>query len=138
VLKKYQDEGKTVALPVVVKSSEKDFMEFRKWSKNEDLVSSSFHPKILEPNPEAPVVVPNIIICPLLCFEETTCHRLGYGGAFYDRYLQIQKNSPALTIGVASENFKFEPSLEIPEFPYDHFDYPLDCIVTENAIYFKS
>ena len=111
-------------------------MEFRSWQSQESLVPSAFNPKILEPSIECPVVFPNVIICPLLCFDERTCHRLGYGGAFYDRYLLNQKETPALTIGIATEYLKFEPNEEIKQFPYDNLDYPLDYIVTENAIYY--
>ena len=55
--------------------------------------------------------------------------RLGYGGGYYDRYIQkIKKIKKTLTIGVA---FSFQ---EVRKLPINEHDKKLDYIFTENYI----
>lgn len=67
-----------------------------------------------------------IIIVPLVAFDEK-CMRIGYGGGFYDRYLE--KHSELTSIGVAYD-FQLYNDFEI-----NGFDKRLDYIVTESKIY---
>ena len=68
-----------------------------------------------------------LIIVPLLAFNEDCC-RLGYGGGYYDRYLQ---NTRALKIGIAYEIQKTDQQFSDP------YDIPLDLIISEKTIYFN-
>ncbi len=55
--------------------------------------------------------------------------RLGYGGGYYDRYIQkIKKIKKILTIGMA---FSFQ---EVIKLPVNEYDEKLDFIFTENYI----
>ena len=55
--------------------------------------------------------------------------RLGYGGGYYDRYIQkINKIKKVLTIGLA---FSFQ---EVRKIPTDRYDKKMDLIFTENYI----
>ena len=86
ILEHFHGLGNKVALPVVRKDGDKTWMEFRQWFPGQELQECILSKKILEPQ-ETELLHPDIILAPLLCFSPQTCHRLGYGGAFYDRYL---------------------------------------------------
>jgi 5-formyltetrahydrofolate cyclo-ligase len=80
----------------------------------------------MTPPPEAPEVVPSLLIVPLLAFDRAG-YRLGYGGGFYDRTLQKLRGAggDVLAVGVALS------AQEVPAVPRDDTDQPLDWIVTE-------
>ncbi|WP_294622234.1 5-formyltetrahydrofolate cyclo-ligase [uncultured Roseovarius sp.] len=71
---------------------------------------------------------PEILIVPLVAFDRHG-GRLGYGGGFYDRTLELLRSKrPTLAIGFAyaaqeSDNLPLEPT-----------DQPLDMIVTESGV----
>ncbi len=68
----------------------------------------------------------DIIFLPLITFDQQG-HRLGYGGGFYDRYLQnCQK---ALKIGLSY----FEPIEKIPEI--NDYDIKMDLCITPGQVY---
>ena len=85
---------------------------------------------IREPKPEcSPSVNPkdlDLVIVPAVAFDEN-CFRLGYGGGFYDRFLENLRED-AVTIGIAFEIQIFE---NVPKEPHDA---QLDYIVTESRI----
>lgn len=54
------------------------------------LVPDSY--KIPAPDPQTPIVTPDIILCPSVGVCKTTHQRLGYGGGFYDRYAENHPN----------------------------------------------
>ena len=65
---------------------------------------------------------------PLVGFDKYK-FRLGYGGGYYDRYIQkIKKIKKVLTIGMA---FSFQ---EVTKLPINEHDKKLDFIFTENYI----
>ncbi len=68
---------------------------------------------------------PTFTVVPMLAFDKSL-YRLGYGGGYYDRFLQ---NSFTVKVGVAyDEQITDENFAEI-------FDVPLDIIVTPTHIY---
>jgi len=67
-----------------------------------------------------------LIIVPLLGFD-THGHRLGYGGGFYDQFLEGQEH--ALTVGLCYE------AGHLKSLPSELHDIPLNMIVTEEKIY---
>ena len=68
------------------------------------------------------------VIVPMLGFD-TSLHRIGYGGGYYDRFLAAQPQ--ARKIGVCFESDKLE---HIPAEPHD---VSLDTIITESQSYFN-
>ncbi|MBL8122284.1 5-formyltetrahydrofolate cyclo-ligase [Candidatus Saccharibacteria bacterium] len=67
----------------------------------------------------------DIIFIPMLGFDRYG-FRLGMGGGWYDRWLAAQPH--ALKIGLAYA------SAEIDHLPHDHYDIPMDIIVTETGV----
>jgi 5,10-methenyltetrahydrofolate synthetase len=84
--------------------------------------------QIVSADTDKPVVIPkfDVIIVPMLGFD-TSLHRVGYGGGYYDRLLASQPN--AQKIGVCYEKGRVE---QIPTEPHD---IPLNMIITESHIY---
>jgi len=66
------------------------------------------------------------VIVPMLGFD-TSLHRIGYGGGYYDKFLAIQ--SHARKIGVCFDLGRVQ---QVPEEPHD---VALDTIITESNIY---
>jgi 5-formyltetrahydrofolate cyclo-ligase len=113
--------GHAIGLPVVVGRGQP--LLFRRWEPGMALVRGNF--KVMTPPPDAPEVVPRVLLVPLLAFDREG-YRLGYGGGFYDRTLaKLRAAGDALAVGVA---FAMQ---EVPAVPRDDTDQPLDWIVTE-------
>ena len=71
---------------------------------------------------------PEILIVPLVAFDRSA-GRLGYGGGFYDRTLELLRSKrPTLAIGFA---FGAQEAVDLPLEPTDQ---PLDMLVTEAEI----
>ena len=79
------------------------------------------------------LVEPDSLIVPVVAFD-SACTRLGYGGGFYDRTLQIlrakraQTDRPLVAVGFAHS------VQEHPAIPRDAHDQRLDAIVTEAGL----
>ncbi|WP_455477995.1 5-formyltetrahydrofolate cyclo-ligase [Bartonella sp. B10] len=71
--------GGILALPAILDSKT---MVFRSFSDSTVLEPMRFG--TFGPSPEDAIIVPNFIIVPLSAFD-SDCHRLGYGGGYYDR-----------------------------------------------------
>ena len=53
-------------------------------------------------------VYPSVVLVPLMCFHPTKLHRIGYGGGYYDRYIEhtrLEKRN-TLYVGVGAEKLK--------------------------------
>lgn len=94
--------------------------------KNPKKYNLIFENKTFNPKMQKNITIPEIIFIPLVAFNEK-CFRIGYGGGFYDKYLQ---NKSILKIGVAFEMQKMD---FIPE----NHDIQLNYIFTEKRIYHK-
>ncbi len=71
---------------------------------------------------------PEIVIVPLVAFDRAG-GRLGYGGGFYDRTLELLRaKRPTLAIGFAFA------AQEADELPLEPTDQPLDMLITESGI----
>lgn len=71
---------------------------------------------------------PEILIVPLVAFDSHG-GRLGYGGGFYDRTLEmLRRTRPTLAIGFAFDAQQAE------DLPLEATDQPLDMMVTESRI----
>ena len=119
-------KGCIVSLPVVVKK--KSPLIFRRWHLCDELMEGPF--KTLQPKPTCKEITPNVILVPLLAFDEQK-FRLGQGGGFYDRTLQKLKNvdNKVVSIGIGFA------AQQVNAVPCDKFDERLDFIVTEDGYF---
>ena len=100
-------------------------MNFYKWSKGDPLKINKFG--IPEPV-STRIIYPDILLVPLVAYD-SNLNRLGYGGGFYDRYIEkIEKIKKVIKIGLA---FSFQ---KISSIPINQYDKRLDSIVTEKEI----
>jgi len=113
--------GHGIALPMVVERGQP--LLFRAWIPGLPLVENVFGTRA--PPQEAPAVVPDVLLVPLLAFDRNG-YRLGYGGGYYDRTLRrLRGEGRALAVGFAFAG------QEVDSVPRESFDEPLDWIVTE-------
>ena len=122
ILKQFEKFGYKISLPITRKQNKMDFFE---WSSKEPLLVGKIG--IPEPLPKKKVY-PDILLVPLLAFNKYK-FRLGYGGGYYDRYIQkMKKIKKIFTIGLA---FSFQ---EVSNLPITEYDKKLDFIFTEDCI----
>jgi 5-formyltetrahydrofolate cyclo-ligase len=114
-------QGHPTCLPVVLQKNTP--LLFRVWAPGDPLEKGVFHTQI--PPASAGTCVPDVLLVPLLAFTSQG-QRLGYGGGFYDRTLQMLRSQKSIVaVGVAySEQ-------ECPTLPIEPTDEPLDWICTE-------
>ena len=111
-----------VSLPIIKKDNQ---MNFYSWSRNDPLKINKFG--IPEPV-SSKIFYPDILLVPLVAYD-VSLNRLGYGGGYYDRYIEkIEKVKKVLKIGLA---FSFQ---KISSIPINQYDKRLDFIVTEKEI----
>ena len=116
-------KGFIVSLPIISKKFE---MSFYSWSPKEPLTINRYG--ILEPF-KGKKITPSTLIIPMLAFD-SNLNRLGYGGGFYDRFIQkIEKQNNCVKIGLALSCQK------INKVPVDKYDKKMDFIITEKRIY---
>jgi len=114
-------QGHIIALPVV--TGIETPLSFRIYNPNDNLVAGPM--RILEPVASASVIEPNILLVPLLAFDQHG-YRLGYGGGHYDRTLATLRHCKTIfAVGIA---FACQ---EVPLVPIGPHDTKLDRIVTE-------
>ena len=113
-----------IALPVINASGG---MSFRSWIFKEPLYVNKFG--ILEPKSSKKKIIPDLIMVPLVAFDNRL-NRIGYGKGYYDRSLKkinkIKKN--AISLGIA---YSFQKCQKIPT---NKHDFKLDYIFTEKGI----
>ena len=113
-----------VALPVITSSKS---MCYKLWFFKEPLHINKYG--ILEPQKSNREIIPDLIMVPLVAFDNKL-NRIGYGKGYYDRSLKkinkIKKNS--IFIGIA---YSFQKCQKIP---INKYDYKLDYIFTERGI----
>ena len=116
------DDGKKVAAPRVDGDG---IMHFYYLRSLKDLEPGAFG--IMEPRADCRICEPEegLPLMPGVAFDEQG-HRVGYGGGYYDRYLE--KHPHLIHIALA---FEFQI---FPEVPSEKHDICPDLIVTENRI----
>ena len=114
-----------ILLPVLTKNND---MHFYRWKKNSILKINKFG--MLEPALLSNSIIPNIMLVPLLAFDKNN-NRLGYGGGFYDRFLNkyLKMYNNILTVGIA---FSFQ---KYHKLPVSNNDVKLNYILTEKGIF---
>ena len=102
-------------------------MSFQSWVFKEPLYVNKFG--ILEPKNSIKEIIPDLIMVPLVAFDNRL-NRIGYGKGYYDRSLRkiskIKKN--AISLGIA---YSFQKCKKIP---VNNNDFRLDYIFTEKGI----
>lgn len=116
------EAGVKIALPLVETRSAP--LTFRRWTPATRMVHGVWN--IPVPPPEAPAVMPDVALAPLVGWTEDG-YRLGYGGGYFDRTLAALRPKP-LVIGVG-----FEAAKLATIYPQPH-DIRLDMILTEAGI----
>ena len=97
-------------------------MDFFSWSTKDPLSINKYG--IPEPISNK-IKYPDILLVPLVAFDKNF-NRIGYGGGFYDRYIQkIKKKKKIITIGLA---YSFQ---KVKKIPINKYDIKLDFIITE-------
>ena len=111
-----------VSLPIIKKNNQ---MNFYSWLRNDPLRINKFG--IPEPV-SSKISYPDILLVPLVAFD-SRLNRLGYGGGYYDRYIEkLEKIKKVIKIGLA---FSFQ---KISSIPINQYDKRLDFIFTEKEI----
>jgi len=111
-----------ISLPAIGKNKNMNYYE---WTFNNILNINKYG--IPEPEKNK-IVYPDILIVPMVAFDERL-YRLGYGGGYYDRYIEkISSKKKTLLIGLAHTCQK------ISRVPNNKYDRKLDFIITEKYI----
>jgi len=111
-----------ISLPYVKENNQ---MSFCRWSRKDPLKINKYG--IPEPV-SSKILYPDILLVPLVGYDNNL-NRLGYGGGFYDRYIQkIEKIKKVIKIGLA---FSYQKIISVP---IDQYDKKMDYIITEKEI----
>ncbi len=121
LIQKLQKNNFLIGLPVVRKNFEMDFYEFKEYDPL--LINNLGIPEPKKMNK----IKPNILLIPLVAFSRNM-NRIGYGGGYYDRYINKFSEEKLIKIGVAFSCQK------VNEFPINKHDKKLDFIVTEKEL----
>ena len=120
-----EKKGFEVCLPVI--NEKENSMVFKKYHSNEKLTKNKYG--ILEPTSRSEEIIPSILIVPLVAFSHEG-FRLGYGGGYYDRF--IEKNLPYTSLTTIGLGFSFQ---RYDNLPYEKHDQKLNWILTEKYLY---
>ncbi len=121
VIRDAWEKGKVVASPRV----EGKTMDFYRINSFEELEEGNFH--VWEPRKECEVFTPGqqtLFLVPGVAYDESR-RRVGYGGGFYDRFLERFPWLPTTGIG-----YEFQI---LPEVPCEPTDIPMKKILTEKG-----
>ena len=126
LLKVFISNGYKTCLPVT--PLEDKILQFREWTPKINLVRGKYD--ILEPSHDCDKVEPDMLLVPLLAYDEAG-YRLGYGGGYYDQTLRklISTKKNITSIGVAFKIQRFK------KLPIDTFDIPLDAVIHEDGLF---
>ena len=123
LIEKLRKKKYIISLPVIKNNFK---MSFYEWTKNSSLKINNFG--IPEPIKKKKII-PSTLIIPIVAFD-INLNRLGYGGGFYDRFInKIEKKKKLLKIGLALSCQK------INKVQINKFDKKMNYIFTENKVY---
>lgn len=116
MLQQALSDGKRVAVPKIY-GDEMKFIFLDDLSQVEKGYSG-----IPEPIKDGPVAddPTALVLMPGLAFDAQG-HRVGYGGGFYDRFLEKEPNHPTIALC-----YEFQM---LPELPVQEYDVPVDCVI---------
>lgn len=119
IIRKSLEDGKEIYVPFI----EGKEMKAKRLEKYEDLVEGKF--KIKTTKSDISIENPDLSLVPGLTFDKSK-HRIGYGGGYYDKFLEKSKTT---SLGLFATPFE---SIEIPT---EEYDIPLDYILTEEGLF---
>ena len=134
ILRRAAAEGKTVALPVTVTDSREGKMVFRALPDGDFSRLTPARFGIPEPDEACPTLVESdftgaLILVPALAFDNEG-YRLGYGGGYYDRFLDRLARGG---VSVTTVGPVFSPC-RADTLPRENHDIPVDLIIDERRI----
>ncbi len=94
---------------------------FRRWTPGADMLAGRF----ATCHPDGAPGVPQALLVPLLAFD-ARCHRLGYGGGYYDRTLAALPGARSIGYAWAAQ--------QVAAVPVGPNDRALDAVVTEAGV----
>ena len=122
ILNLLEKKNYKISLPIIKKNNQMDFF---KWSINNPLKINKYG--IAEPV-SSKILLPDLLFVPLVGYDQDL-NRLGYGGGFYDRYIdKAEKKKKIVKVGLA---FSYQKVKKIPVISHDK---KLDFIITEKGI----
>lgn len=116
VINRLLNLGKVVCLPKI----EGEGIRFYKISSLDELVTNRFG--IREPKGGTLIEKIDVVVVPGICFDLYK-NRVGFGKAYYDRYLAIHSN--VLKVGIC-----FDEQI-VDEIDTDEYDQKMDIIITD-------
>ena len=121
ILEKLERLNYLITLPKIKKNSQMDFFH---WSIKDPLTINRYGiPEPVSNQNE----YPDVLLVPIVAYDKNL-NRIGYGGGFYDRYInKIKKRKKTITIGLA---YSFQ---EVKKISMNKYDVKLDFIVTEKG-----
>lgn len=123
LLARFAAAGAQIVLPRTAPKGSGLPLIFHLWSPGQPLIKSEFG--VAEPSPETESRDPDLVIVPLLAFDDLG-HRMGYGQGHYDRTLEaLRAQGPILALGLAFDGQK------VATVPREDHDQPLDGILTQ-------
>jgi 5-formyltetrahydrofolate cyclo-ligase len=126
LLRELAKAGAQIALPKIMGRSKP--LSLRAWNFGDTLISGVWG--IREPGPDAPEVLPDILLVPFAAFDRAG-YRIGYGAGYYDMTLEMlraKKNIVAIGLGFAVQ--------EVESVPVEAHDQRLDFVLTETGLKF--
>ena len=123
ILEKLEKLNYLITLPKIKKNFQMDFF---RWSIKDPLSINKYGiPEPISTKSE----YPDILLVPIVAFDKNL-NRVGYGGGFYDRYInKINRRKRTITIGLA---YSFQ---EVKKISMNKYDVKLDFIVTEKSFF---
>ncbi len=100
---------------------------FRRYAFGDPLETRPFG--LREPLENAPVLVPDVILCPLVAFDRRG-RRLGHGAGCFDATLRALRRADHHVTAIGFAHAR----QEAPEVPAGENDEPLDAVITEDGV----
>jgi 5-formyltetrahydrofolate cyclo-ligase len=124
LMQKLAEAGARLALPAIAGRGKP--LSMRAWEFGAPLDRGQWG--IREPKSDAPEVVPDIMLVPLLAFDRAG-HRIGYGAGYYDMTISRARSlKRVIAIGIAFA------AQEVPMVPTSPRDERLDLVLTEREV----
>ena len=135
ILEEALRQGKSLALPCTTTNASEGQMVFRTLPKEGLSALETGRFGISEPSEDCPVVAMEqlhgcLMLLPGLAFDKSG-YRLGYGGGYYDRYLE---KASLAGVGLCTVALAYS-ALVTDTLPHASFDYPAHIIITEKEVY---
>ena len=101
---------------------------FHEWQDGDDVIAGMYGTS--EPVSSAPVCYPELLLVPMLAFDDEG-FRLGYGGGFYDRSLEELRamGGAVYALGIAYD------AQRVDEVPIGAHDAQLDGVLTGSGLF---